>query len=98
MHGTLDAPIGSQEFQELRWQQSLRVFASLALPHPEHIPASVDVRRLELCHLRDAEPAAIQGGQHSTIAKLAGASKSALTSSRLRMSGSVRSRRGNGMR
>src|SRR5580704_15790035 len=65
---TLDAPVSAEEFQELRGQQSLPVFASLALPHPEHVPAGVNVARLELGYLRNTEPAAIEDRQCNAIA------------------------------
>jgi len=65
---SLGSPIGAEQFEQLGREQSLTVFASLALAHPQRTASGVD---FELGDFANTESAAIQRRQQSPVAKRA---------------------------
>src|ERR1019366_7687616 len=63
-HGALGAPVAAEQFQQLRRQQGLPVFASFSEAYPEYVTRAVDVAEFESGGFGDPEPGALEDGQH----------------------------------
>src|SRR6185437_11073917 len=96
--GPLGSPTQTQQLQEFQRKQSLPVAVTFSLAHPQHLAASVDVPGLSCVASDTRTPLPYNTAKTARSQSFCGALSNALASSRLRMSGSCRWRRGNGMR
>ena len=65
VHRASQAPVGSQDPEQLRQEHDIAVAATLALLDADNHPAAVDVADLEAGHLGGAQAGRIRGGQRS---------------------------------
>ncbi len=83
----------AQQFEQLRRQHGVAVFAAFALLDPQQHAFGVDIADLERDHLGDAQPGAVGGAQRRLVLRARADCSSSVTSSTLSTTGSRRGSR-----